>query len=164
MPSPTSAAWIIETSLPPSPMAQVRLRVCWRIKDATSAFWVGEQRQATTQGRRTAVAMKSLRWWESMTARDSPSMRRQAFGALRRNVSVSGASVGSVTVDALVLPYHGSRSFFDLLLATVWMYCPRATSFELIATQRAVSTLSPVSIQILTPAFRKSSRDGFTSF
>ena len=46
----------------------------------------------------------------------------------------------------------------------VWMVWLRATSFELTATQRAVSTLSPVSIQILIPALRRSSREGLTSF
>lgn len=45
---PTSAAWIIETSFPPSPIQQTRFFVCSRISRATSAFCVGEQRQATT--------------------------------------------------------------------------------------------------------------------
>ena len=46
--APTSAAWIMETSFPPSPIQQTRFFVCARMRRATSAFWVGEQRQATT--------------------------------------------------------------------------------------------------------------------
>ena len=46
---PTSAAWIIETSFPPSPMQQTRFLVWARMRRATSAFCVGEQRQATTE-------------------------------------------------------------------------------------------------------------------
>jgi hypothetical protein len=51
----------METSLPPSPMQQTRLPVCSRMSRATSAFWVGEQRQATTAGSVVASSMNSRR-------------------------------------------------------------------------------------------------------
>ncbi len=59
IPSPTSAAWIIDTSLPPSPMQQTRFLVCVRISRATSAFCVGEHRHATTADSCVASSMNS---------------------------------------------------------------------------------------------------------
>jgi hypothetical protein len=45
---PTSAAWIMLTSFPPSPIQQTRFLVKSLIRRATSAFCVGEHRHATT--------------------------------------------------------------------------------------------------------------------
>ncbi len=61
MPTPTSAAWIIDTSLPPSPMQHTRFRVYSLMSLATSAFCVGEHRHATTVGSSTATEMNSVR-------------------------------------------------------------------------------------------------------
>ena len=58
--SPTSAAWIILTSFPPSPIQHTRFLVCFRIRRATSAFWVGEHLQATTAESLVAISMNSF--------------------------------------------------------------------------------------------------------
>ena len=50
MDAPTSAACIMLTSFPPSPMQQTVILVNSRINRATSAFCVGEHLQATTVG------------------------------------------------------------------------------------------------------------------
>ena len=57
--SPTSAAWIMLTSFPPSPIQHTRFLVCFRIRRATSAFWVGEHLQATTAESLVAISMDS---------------------------------------------------------------------------------------------------------
>jgi len=56
---PASAAWIMLTSLPPSPTAAVRLPVCNWMRRTTSAFCVGEQRQHTTAGQPQASSKNS---------------------------------------------------------------------------------------------------------
>jgi hypothetical protein len=50
IPIPTSAAIIIDTSLPPSPIANVTLSVTFLIASTTYAFYVGEHLQHITQG------------------------------------------------------------------------------------------------------------------
>ena len=50
MPTPTSAAWIIATSFPPSPIDKVTEPVNAFIASTTYAFWVGEHRQQITEG------------------------------------------------------------------------------------------------------------------
>ena len=107
---PTSAAWIMLTSLPPSPIQQTRFLVNLRIRRATSAFWVGEHRQATTAESFVAISMNSflniLRQsyqdrqlyatperdiWE-LTCSDSPSITRQQSSLFCRNSSWSRTS------------------------------------------------------------------------
>lgn len=56
---PASACCIILTSLPPSPMAHVRLSVCCWMSDTTCAFCVGLQRQQTTAGHEVASSINS---------------------------------------------------------------------------------------------------------
>jgi hypothetical protein len=59
MPTPTSAAWIMLTSLPPSPMQHTRFPEWALTRYASSAFWMGDTRQAMTVGRREAIVMNS---------------------------------------------------------------------------------------------------------
>ena len=57
---PTSAAWIMLTSFPPSPIQQTRFLVNLRIRRATSAFCVGEHRHATTADSFVAISINSF--------------------------------------------------------------------------------------------------------
>lgn len=50
IPTPTLAAWIMLTSLPPSPMAATGFLVCILSSCTMRALCVGEQRQHTTAG------------------------------------------------------------------------------------------------------------------
>lgn len=50
IPIPTSADWIIPTSLPPSPIPKILFSVYLRSVQVTQAFWVGEQREHTRLG------------------------------------------------------------------------------------------------------------------
>ena len=61
MPTPTSAAWIMPTSFPPSPMpSTASLNCLWRLTPAVSSFfWLGEQRQQMMVGICMAVRKKS---------------------------------------------------------------------------------------------------------
>ena len=55
IPTPTSAAWIIATSLPPSPMLNTIFSVYSLISSVTLAFCVGEHLQQTTAGALHAI-------------------------------------------------------------------------------------------------------------
>ena len=57
---PTSAAWIMLTSFPPSPIQHTRFLVCCRMSRATSAFWVGEHLHATTAESLVAISINSF--------------------------------------------------------------------------------------------------------
>lgn len=75
--APTSAAWIILTSFPPSPMQHTLFLVNARINLATSAFCVGEHRQATTADSLVEISMNSFLNELRQSCNDSPSMTRQ---------------------------------------------------------------------------------------
>jgi hypothetical protein len=61
IPIPTSAACIIPTSLPPSPIPRTASLGCLlRLTPSVSSFfWLGEQRQQITVGMSIAVTKKS---------------------------------------------------------------------------------------------------------
>eukprot|EP00967_Tisochrysis_lutea_P002859 scaffold3437_cov31-Tisochrysis_lutea.AAC.2 len=81
MPIPTCAAWIIPTSLPPSPIAAVHAPGCvWRMSRTISAFCVGVQRQQSTAGAAQATSM-NRRWW-CATQSESAAPSRTRHGAL----------------------------------------------------------------------------------
>ena len=62
IPTPTSAAWIIPTSFPPSPMPKTAYFYFLQrfTPSVRSFFWLGEQRQQTTLGIFRAVSKKSF--------------------------------------------------------------------------------------------------------
>jgi hypothetical protein len=62
MPTPTSAAWIMPTSLPPSPIPNTAYLgcLCRLTPSVSSFFWLGEHRQQMTVGINMAVWKKSF--------------------------------------------------------------------------------------------------------
>lgn len=76
---PTSAAWIMLTSFPPSPMQHTRFLVCFRISRATSAFCVGEHLQATTADSLVAISINSF-LKRSRHNYDGQSLRKMLIG------------------------------------------------------------------------------------
>mmetsp|Transcript_28976 Transcript_28976/g.56704 ORF Transcript_28976/g.56704 Transcript_28976/m.56704 type:complete len:243 (-) Transcript_28976:308-1036(-) len=144
MPTPTSAARIIDTSLPPSPIAHVLLPVYRRIALTTSAFWVGEQRQQTTAGDLHAVAMKNCSCSPlRKVVRTVPSTMRTCWSAARAKLSRASTLEASVEWPCA---------------ARTKKLCIGPLSLAEIAMQMAVSTLSPVSIHTRTLACLSLSR------
>mmetsp|Transcript_9780 Transcript_9780/g.23236 ORF Transcript_9780/g.23236 Transcript_9780/m.23236 type:complete len:230 (-) Transcript_9780:1999-2688(-) len=135
IPTPTSAAWIMATSLPPSPMAAQRLLAC-RLRSRTiSAFCVGAHLQQTTEGQSQATSMNWRGKLSVQSASERPSITKQAPVFFWKRANCSSASA--------------------LVLAERWkMVAPRAKRREEMAMHVAVSTLSPVSIHTRTPALR----------
>lgn len=118
---PTSAAWIMLTSFPPSPMQQTRFFVYSRISLATSAFWVGEQRHATTTGSCVAISIKlylccsrqslckqtykQVHWgqtFRNLTCKDSPSITRQHSNFVLTKSNISSTCWFVFTVSEVV--------------------------------------------------------------
>mmetsp|Transcript_2771 Transcript_2771/g.8937 ORF Transcript_2771/g.8937 Transcript_2771/m.8937 type:complete len:212 (+) Transcript_2771:1028-1663(+) len=138
MPKPTSAAWIMATSLPPSPIAAICLPVAARRSITTSAFWVGEHRQHTTAGAWTAHNANSSRIESRMICSVAPStmMGGMSSGLLRSSCDMEARTPAAVGAD--------SECKVDSDVTR------RAEA----AMHRAVSSLSPVSIHTRMPALR----------
>lgn len=145
IPTPISAAWIIATSLPPSPIERQTFPVYSLMASVTRAFWVGEHLQHTTAGAAHDTYKKFSFWNSSATLRDWPSMTNIQFYC-RPNWFNSFCSM--------------SESSISLITNISWVGV-----FKLVemAIHCAVSTLSPVNIHIYIPAFLNASMVGWIS-
>mmetsp|Transcript_13669 Transcript_13669/g.47220 ORF Transcript_13669/g.47220 Transcript_13669/m.47220 type:complete len:372 (-) Transcript_13669:1755-2870(-) len=159
IPTPTCAAWIMPTSLAPSPMPSVVRPDCFT-SAVTCAFWMGETRQQTTDSQ--AVHSSSSRSHSSSLSaceRERPSMTTAAspfivcrfvFAAFSCCFTESNAFCFHSELTMLLSPAAFAAS---ARLSRLIMNCsiPGRSMLHAMAMLMAVSCLSPVSTQILMP-------------
>ena len=148
IPTPTFASRIIPTSLPPSPTEQVLFPVNSPILTVTRAFYVGLHLQTQTEGAKVAALKKR----SSNKGSDISSSRVQP--SIIRSVLVFYSNSSSLALASLIV----SRS---LMKNICWR---RSLKPAEMAMHKAVSTLSPVSIQTYIPPARSDSIVTATSF
>lgn len=138
IPTPTSHSKIMPTSFPPSPIPQILFPPVYSLRAfAISAFYVGEHLHTHTHGARmTSEKNLSMHSWSLSTVlSDFPSMTTVVFFTYLYMAS------SSEMIFAVSFISRMKKSWFFLPLSPVLM-----------AMFVAVSTLSPVSIQIWMPA------------
>ncbi|KAH3667397.1 hypothetical protein OGAPHI_003046 [Ogataea philodendri] len=145
MPTPTWAAWIIETSLAPSPIASNRAFFFRFTRRTTRAFCSGETRQQITALQRTAISRsRSSRSDSKAKPSDFPSMTKanelmsSCDNWLLRKISALSSKFSLVS--------RLDSSF------TINRFMSSLSSLQLIPMLIAVSCLSPVNTQTLIPA------------
>mmetsp|Transcript_17782 Transcript_17782/g.50054 ORF Transcript_17782/g.50054 Transcript_17782/m.50054 type:complete len:218 (+) Transcript_17782:190-843(+) len=141
MPTPTWAAWIMATSLAPSPTAMVRTERWVLMRVTICCFWIGVERHATTVWQCfPSVTRSSCMLSSSITiASASPSMTRQAGPSWA--LSMASTSAGPT-----------SSSFPAILITFISGVIRQQASAMLMAVCR----LSPVRTQMRMPARRRS--------
>mmetsp|Transcript_37438 Transcript_37438/g.84831 ORF Transcript_37438/g.84831 Transcript_37438/m.84831 type:complete len:232 (+) Transcript_37438:1528-2223(+) len=147
MPTPTCAAWIIATSLAPSPMARVIAPSTFFLTSSTScAFCDGAQRLATTEWQ--FMVNWSIASWHALSlitiSIASPSMMSACFSAAF--TCDSARSVASRSSFASLSRVECEPLLMMIILVVV------SSNWQANAMLIAVSSLSPVSTHTATPA------------
>ena len=115
MPTPTSAAWIIATSFPPSPIDKVTEPVNAFIASTTYAFWVGEHRQQITDGALVETFINYYKNYPNAIANDYPSMTNTALCLLPNWLSKFYKFSSSASLITNI-SYYGDLSPVDIAI------------------------------------------------
>mmetsp|Transcript_21848 Transcript_21848/g.56895 ORF Transcript_21848/g.56895 Transcript_21848/m.56895 type:complete len:368 (-) Transcript_21848:133-1236(-) len=148
IPTPTSAAWIIATSFPPSPTAATTPSAPRRpparfTSRTTAAFWLGVTRQNSTPAQDCAACSSVSGWWARADASAAPSTTR-----LMSPVKPSGSASRSRT-ERSCWPTSASE---PPLMTAISADGLQDTSPLALPSCTAVDSRSPVSIQTAIPA------------